>query len=145
MFLLALVSVPRYKVSGWIGVALYHPTRRWHVSNRLKTMLYFSHNIWLTVINIGLVVDIRLTSLWIISCAFSNLCVRFYHFTKTKERRNLMNGMKKLFVAALVVLGYRMLQVGNTSKNNSSRQILKINVVTTNSIIYDMTKISPVI
>ena len=49
-----------------------------------------------------------------------------------------MNSMKKLLVAALVVLGIAGCA---TSKDNSSKaDTEKINVVTTNSIIYDMTK-----
>ena len=50
--------------------------------------------------------------------------------------------MKKLFVAALVVLGIAGCATSkDTSKDNSSKaNTEKINVVTTNSIIYDMTK-----
>ena len=53
-----------------------------------------------------------------------------------------MNSMKKLLVAALVVLGIAGCATSkDTSKDNSSKaDTEKINVVTTNSIIYDMTK-----
>ena len=53
-----------------------------------------------------------------------------------------MNSMKKLLVAALVVLGIAGCATSkDTSKDTSSKaDTEKINVVTTNSIIYDMTK-----
>ena len=54
-----------------------------------------------------------------------------------------MNSMKKLLVAALVVLGIAGCATGkeNSSQTTSATaESKKIQVVTTNSIIYDMTK-----